>query len=598
MPNLITKSLYVDYHESNKLAWWKINNLQTYKFIKWIEDEEEWEDLNVKLGQKVEDVVGEYLFRKFWTKRTNVFEEVKFSENVDEEQEDIILTTYKNGIDSNIKRTEEAIKQRVPIIYQAWFIYNGLFCRVDYLVLNSNWNYDLIEVKAKTWVRKDRTYKKVPNKWAWNLEDVYLADISFQKYVITKVFEEKGLWILENKYFAYLNNKYVRDWVLEIEKLIVLDRVDCINEILLIWEDDDKKENRDDSLQHFTWIEELVKTLEIDINLSEEEFNSKYPFSWSKYLTYFWKDKPFWTIYWKWLTHNCVWALHQLWKVNLEDLCDEEVCMFNKADWTVWTARKFVDNYLLCKTNRTCIIEKWDIKWELNNLNYPLCFYDYETVSVPIPFLDKTSPYQQVVVQYSLHKVYENWDIKHYSWILAGTWEQKIELLEIKDNKNKVDFENEKLIYWDYKDVLMALKDDIWEDIDRSSFIVWHKPFENTRNKEVAQIFPELGDFYLKMNDNTYDLKEIFSKWLYFSLDFKGSCSIKYVLPALVPELSYVWMNVPNWLVAMNELNRIIIWEVKDDNEKLQKLTDLLLYCWQDSLAMFKIYEKVLSVLK
>jgi hypothetical protein len=41
---------------------------------------------------------------------------------------------------------------------------------------------------------------------------------------------------------------------------------------------------------------------------------------------------------------------------------------------------------------------------------------------------------------------------------------------------------------------------------------VWHKAFENTRNKEIAEIFPELSDFYLKMIDNTYDLKEIFSK--------------------------------------------------------------------------------------
>ncbi|EKE26967.1 MAG: hypothetical protein ACD_4C00101G0004 [uncultured bacterium (gcode 4)] len=594
----ITKSLYVDYHEHKKLAWWKINDIWVYKFIKWIEDEDEWEDMNVKLWQRVEDVVWEYLYKKFWNERLNVFEEVKFNECVDEEQEDIIISSYKNDLETNLKRTEEAILKRTPLIYQAWFLYNWLFCRVDYLKLNANWNYDLIEVKAKTWVRKDRTYKKISNKWAWKLEDVYLADISFQKHVISKVFEEKGLWVLENKYFAYLNNKYIKDWALNIEKLIILDQVDCTNEILLIWEDDDKKEDRDDSLQHYSWIEETVKLIDDDMRLSESEFNTKYPFSWSKYITYFWKDKPFWTIYWKWLTHNYVGQLHHLWKIDLMNLCDEEICMFNRNDWTAWAARKFIDNYIYCKTKWTCIVEKSEIRWELNILNFPLCFYDYETISVPIPFLDKTSPYQKVVVQYSLHKVYENGDIKHFSWILAWTWKNKIETIDIKWNNNAVGHENEKLIFGDYKDVLIALRDDIWEDIDRSSFIVWHKPFENTRNKEVAEMFPDLSDFYLKINENTYDLKDVFSKWLYFSLDFKGSCSIKYVLPALVPELSYSGMNVPNWLVAMNVLNKIITWEIKEEDNKLQKLTDLLLYCWQDSLAMYKIYEKVNEVLK
>lgn len=44
---------------------------------------------------------------------------MKFEENVDEEHEDIIITAHKSDIETNIKRTEEAIKQRVPLIYQA-----------------------------------------------------------------------------------------------------------------------------------------------------------------------------------------------------------------------------------------------------------------------------------------------------------------------------------------------------------------------------------------------------------------------------------------------------------------------------------------------
>ncbi len=84
---------------------------------------------------------------------------------------------------------------------------------------------------------------------------------------------------------------------------------------------------------------------------------------------------------------------------------------------------------------------------------------------------------------------------------------------------------------------------------------------------------------------------EVFSKWYYYSLDFKGSNSIKYVLPAMVPKMSYEWMWVANWLIAMQTLNNIFEWKI-NWKEKEEQIRNLLLYCGQDSLAMYKIYEK------
>jgi hypothetical protein len=58
--------------------------------------------------------------------------------------------------------------------------------RGDYLKLNDNGNYDLIEVKAKTSVRNI-------NKTKCLLQNQFIADISFQKYVINRVFEENNV---------------------------------------------------------------------------------------------------------------------------------------------------------------------------------------------------------------------------------------------------------------------------------------------------------------------------------------------------------------------------------------------------------------------
>ena len=49
----------------------------------------------------------------------------------------------------------------------------------------------------------------------------------------------------------------------------------------------------------------------------------------------------------------------------------------------------------------------------IGELQFPLYFYDYETVSRPIPLLEGTKPRQQVVVQYSVHKMEQDGTITH-----------------------------------------------------------------------------------------------------------------------------------------------------------------------------------------
>lgn len=582
---LISKSLFVDYKDLPKLAWWKYNNLDIYKKIKWLDNEETSDNL-IELWQKVEDLVWEYFLRTEWLNRLNVFEENTAKNPLDEEDEDIYIVqeNYIEKRERNLKQTIEAIKNKEPLIYQPWFLYDWLFVRWDYLKLNVSWNYDLIEVKAKTSVRNI-------NKTKVNLKTNFIDDISFQKYVINKVFEENNLWNIENYYFAYLNKNYKKNWPIDIIKIITIDQVDIIQNL----PNSEWDLIKNDDLLHTYWvIEWTIKQIREELLLDEAGFNKIHPFSWSRYVDYFWKDREFWTIFWKWLTSpNAISKLYTENKIYLEELALEEQELFNTAKWEIWTARKYVNNYLEAKKEWSDLIDEDSIRNELNNLKFPICFYDYETCCVPIPFLDNTSPYQQTVVQYSLHKLYEDWDIKHYWWVLVWTWEHKVEQINIQNNKNAVNFESEKVITWNYKDLFNEFIKDIWEDLDKT-FIVWYKAFENTRNKETAEIFEDLKDKFEMINENTYDLMDIFKKDYYYSLNFKGSNSIKYVLPAMVPDMSYEWMEVPNWLIAMQVLNNIIEWNIVWE-EKDEQIKNLLLYCGQDSLAMYKIYSKIIE---
>ena len=71
----------------------------------------------------------------------------------------------------------------------------------------------------------------------------------------------------------------------------------------------------------------------------------------------------------------------------------------------------------------------------------------------------------------------------------------------------------------------------------------------------------------------------------------KGSYSIKKVLPALVPELSYNDLEISEGGTA--SLTYMSLYEDKDLQSVSVKRENLLRYCELDTLAMVKLLEKI-----
>lgn len=69
----------------------------------------------------------------------------------------------------------------------------------------------------------------------------------------------------------------------------------------------------------------------------------------------------------------------------------------------------------------------------------------------------------------------------------------------------------------------------------------------------------------------------------------QGSYSIKKVLPALVPELSYKDLNIQEGGTASNTFSQLVQGIFDGDVEQIRK--DLLAYCKLDTLAMVRILE-------
>ena len=218
------------------------------------------------------------------------------------------------------------------------------------------------------------------------------------------------------------------------------------------------------------------------------------------------------------------------------------------------------------------LIDPRGIREELEQLEYPLTFLDYETYNPGIPFFDGYHPWEHIVYQYSLHILRgPKGKVEHHELLLTGEGDPGPELVR-------------------------TLADTLPQT---GSVIVWYRPFEASRNSEMAERYPEYRDFLLGINHRIYDLMDVFKKGYYVDPGFKGSASIKKVLPVLAPEFEgeYEKMEISHGEGAMLAWAAIQSGNVsKDQLEEVRR--KMLTYCKLDTLAMVKIWEKLLEIIE
>lgn len=213
-------------------------------------------------------------------------------------------------------------------------------------------------------------------------------------------------------------------------------------------------------------------------------------------------------------------------------------------------------------------IDKDAIKQFLSELEYPLYFLDYETMSGLIPYFDGHRPYQQVPFQYSLH------------------------ILESPD----AELTQKEYLHRDNSDPSRPLTERLLKDIgDIGSVIVWFEGFEKARNSELGDMLPEHKEAMESINSRVVDLMIPFKLKWYDDLRFNGSASIKQVLPVLCPHLSYKELGIQEGGSAQRLWMEAILDDKRAD-QKEQILADLIEYCKLDTLAMVEIYRKLVKL--
>lgn len=213
----------------------------------------------------------------------------------------------------------------------------------------------------------------------------------------------------------------------------------------------------------------------------------------------------------------------------------------------------------VAKTNQP-IINQELIRHELERLTLPLYFLDYETYNSAIPMFDGYHPQQQMVFQYSLHILDQlDGQIRHTEHLS----------LEAGDPA---------------RSLIQQLHQDIGQT---GSIIVWNKTFEAGRNQEMAEIYPDYADFLTDLNERIYDLADSIKEGFYVHPQFKGSWSIKNVLPVMVPSLSYQDMAIGKGDQAMMAWWGLVN---KSAVNPEQVKNNLLKYCELDTWAMVEVW--------
>lgn len=370
-------------------------------------------------------------------------------------------------------------------------------------------------------------------------KEVYAQDVAYQKWLLTKC----GVNII-GTYLVCINSDYVLGDSFNLQEFFLIEDISGNVEKEIVRVENDVK-----SINQLLKEEsEPVKALNVCCH------------------------KPYDCAYWKYCSKYLpIPSVFDLYRMNFSKkikLYSEGQTAFEAINTSKLTDKQQMQ--VACTLNSEAYINRNGIRQFLATLSYPLYFLDFETEQPVIPKYKGTHPYQQIPFQYSLH---------------------------IKESK-RAPLQHKEFLGDSINDPRRALAEQLCRDIPMDVCVLaYNKVFECTRLREMAEAFPDLSVHLLNIRDNIKDLLDPFQHGDYYLPSMGGSFSIKVVLPALFPdepELDYHNLDgdVHNGTQAMNIYPEIASMSTDD---QMRARRSLLEYCKLDTLAMVKLWEKLIK---
>lgn len=470
------------------------------------------------------------IFRKDLKPKISDQQELLFSTG--HEIGELAQSAFPNGKDASpesyydftpsINLTKQWINDGVETIYEAAFSSNDVLAALDILhhTKNERW---AIEVKSSS-----------------ELKEYHLTDASLQYWVMNK----SGF--KPDKFFLmHINTAYTKNGAINPNEFFTL--VDITTQVI------DKQ----------LWVEQNLENLKNILSLKEEPIveigkHCNSPFS-CDYINHCWKQIPEQSVFNLYSPRGLDWQLYEQGIFKIIDI-PESVSLNHRQSLQVEGQKK-----------ATSHIDKIKISAFLSTWEFPLYFFDFETVFPALPVLDGTRPFQQVPFQYSLHIQQDlDSDLQHKEFLA-----------------NPKDFESGSVI-----NPCKALIEQLKLDFNSSgSIVAYNAGFEIDVLRKLSIAFPEDKEFIDDLISRFVDLLIPFRSAWYYKPEMGGSASIKSVLPAIAPEFSYNDLEISNGGLASNTFLSMINNKFNGDEAEVRE--SLLKYCERDTLGMVIIWEEL-----
>ncbi len=431
---------------------------------------------------------------------------------------------FPNGIDlsndtfmGNIAKTKLLLKNRAPL-FEPGILVNNLYSRLDILNPVGENNWDIYEVKASTAVK-----------------EVNLNDVAFQRYCCIRA----GLNI--NKcYLILINNKYVRNGDIDPKGLFTINDVTA--------EVEEASEGIHDQIES---IQDVMSSETCPEMIIGPHCSDPYQCA----LTECWDCLPEHNVFSLYYAGKKAFAMYNAGIINIAEIPD---------------TYKLTDQQAIQKA---CVltgkphINKDAIGHFLSNLEYPMYFFDFETIAPAVPLFDGVRPYQNVPFQYSLHIVRKEGAKPEHHSFLAGTADDPRPAL------------------------LRALRSELG---DKGTILAYNRSFEEGILKEMEITFPDYSDWLELVCNRMVDLLVPFKNFAYYHPAQKGSASLKAVLPAITGN-GYKDLYINNGQIASISYLSAIYGDMTE-TEKTKVMNDLEKYCGRDTEGMIWIVEKLREI--
>lgn len=445
---------------------------------------------------------------------------------------------YKKGIlidepsympERAIIETQSALAAGAQIVFEGAFQADGIFVRADILMLRSDTTkYDIIEVKSSTRAKEE-----------------HIPDLAVQKYVAQAAGLNIGSCCL-----MHINTKCV--WP-DTAALFITD--DMSEEV------ENYVQTVPAAASQFKEVIHSTKVPDIQIGM-----HCLWPYE-CAFKSFCWRDTPDFSI------------------LNLKKLSFEGKSELVQHGHL--TLSSIPSDFPLSPTDREQIdffsLNVPEIDWtgiakEIETLEFPLYFLDFETDSQAIPRFEGTHPYEQIPFQYSLH-IMSDRPLPDVFNALG---------VDMLAECGALNLLHKEYLHLDSTDPRPALAERLLEDIgETGTIIAYYAPFEKRVIKRLSEIQKQNFIRLQSLLKRFWDPLPVLRAY-YLHPAFYGSYSLKSVLPVVAPGMSYDKLDVRDGVEAQVAWARMK--SSKDKQERMKLEVDLKRYCGQDTLAMVKLY--------